>query len=552
MKQRYRVPFQRNSELVKQLRYEYVQRVMELDAAAVEHKFLYTDEAGFNLAKTRRRGRKVIGQPPISDAVLTETATQIHFSHHSGYLHKEFLLIMEYTLLCLAAVLLTSGLANAQNDATTAPSTTVITTTGPPTTAPSTTVITTTGPPTTAPSTTVITTTGPPTTAPSTTVITTTGPPTTAPSTTVITTTGPPTTAPSTTMETTTMFLLPTTPATEETTFITTTEETTLIPTTTTIFEAPCHNFCDWDEVCVQRNGINGCSCSESNERLNPENFGAIETCYGSSGSLSLSRCQLFDAGYSGMLHLNDPACQGVIEGNRIVFSYDSLDLCGTVVETNTTHLIYKNSAGSTDAPLGVISRVGGLNIAFSCVYPLIQSISMPMAIKAEGGALSKDIANEGTYHITMLPFYDPNFLSPYQGYETLQVNQQIYISVKVEEFNSHQIATVLDSCWATPVDDINSTIRWDLITEECPNPEDATVEILQNGISEVSQFSFKIFTFTHNPGNIYLHCEVHLCLMNNGGCTKSCNGNQTGGHRRRRRRRSLKDSVAISMKFTS
>ncbi|XP_062869513.1 uncharacterized protein LOC134331906 isoform X2 [Trichomycterus rosablanca] len=42
-----------------------VQRVMELDAAAMEQKFLYTDDAGFNLAKTRRRGRNVIGHCAI-------------------------------------------------------------------------------------------------------------------------------------------------------------------------------------------------------------------------------------------------------------------------------------------------------------------------------------------------------------------------------------------------------------------------------------------------------------------------------------------------------
>ncbi|XP_045907199.1 uncharacterized protein LOC123972033 [Micropterus dolomieu] len=38
------------------------QRVMELDADGDHHKFIYLDEAGFNLAKTRRRGRNFIGQ----------------------------------------------------------------------------------------------------------------------------------------------------------------------------------------------------------------------------------------------------------------------------------------------------------------------------------------------------------------------------------------------------------------------------------------------------------------------------------------------------------
>lgn len=49
------VPFERNLERVKEQRYEYVQRVLELDAAAIQHVYIYIDEAGFNLAK--RRGR---------------------------------------------------------------------------------------------------------------------------------------------------------------------------------------------------------------------------------------------------------------------------------------------------------------------------------------------------------------------------------------------------------------------------------------------------------------------------------------------------------------
>ncbi|XP_025753599.1 uncharacterized protein LOC109204711 isoform X2 [Oreochromis niloticus] len=62
MKQIYLVPFERNNVRVKQLRSEYIQRVMELDAAVNHHKYIFVDEAGFNLAKTRRRGRNLIGQ----------------------------------------------------------------------------------------------------------------------------------------------------------------------------------------------------------------------------------------------------------------------------------------------------------------------------------------------------------------------------------------------------------------------------------------------------------------------------------------------------------
>ncbi|XP_077089770.1 uncharacterized protein LOC143741212 [Siphateles boraxobius] len=65
MKQFYRVPFERNSVRVKGLRAEYVRRILVMDGAAQPHEFIFIDEAGFDLSKTRRRGRHVIGQRAI-------------------------------------------------------------------------------------------------------------------------------------------------------------------------------------------------------------------------------------------------------------------------------------------------------------------------------------------------------------------------------------------------------------------------------------------------------------------------------------------------------
>ena len=42
-----------------------VQRVMELEADAMGHELLFVDEAGFNLTKTRRCGRNLIGHCAI-------------------------------------------------------------------------------------------------------------------------------------------------------------------------------------------------------------------------------------------------------------------------------------------------------------------------------------------------------------------------------------------------------------------------------------------------------------------------------------------------------
>ncbi|XP_055776448.1 uncharacterized protein LOC129853936 [Salvelinus fontinalis] len=65
MKQVYRVPFERNSPRVKELRAQYVQTIFDLESLDRPHKFIFVDDAGFNLTKRRRRGRNMIGQRAI-------------------------------------------------------------------------------------------------------------------------------------------------------------------------------------------------------------------------------------------------------------------------------------------------------------------------------------------------------------------------------------------------------------------------------------------------------------------------------------------------------
>ncbi|XP_039676872.1 uncharacterized protein LOC120571846 [Perca fluviatilis] len=78
MKQLYQVPFQRNSDIVKEARFQYVQRIMELEAEGTHHKFIFVDEAGFNLCKVRRRGRNIIGQR-ATDTVPAQPRIMMQF-----------------------------------------------------------------------------------------------------------------------------------------------------------------------------------------------------------------------------------------------------------------------------------------------------------------------------------------------------------------------------------------------------------------------------------------------------------------------------------------
>uniref|UniRef100_A0A3B5L2G0 ZP domain-containing protein n=1 Tax=Xiphophorus couchianus TaxID=32473 RepID=A0A3B5L2G0_9TELE len=230
---------------------------------------------------------------------------------------------------------------------------------------------------------------------------------------------------------------------------------------------------------------------------------------------MSVSRCQLFEAGFhTSALHLHDSSCNGTLQDGRLIFHFDNDDHLSFCHFTNTIQ-------GHVDPHGGLISRERNLHLDFSCVYPLAQ-------------ALKKLPVGTGSYSVRMIPYEDEGFHFPLStnGNIELEVDQMFYMEVRTEGVDQRQFATVLDSCWATPVNQANYPVQ------------DGTVEVIQNGVSTVSRFSFRMFTFT-NHTQIYLHCSVHLCLLRSNNCRAHC---YPGSHTLFKRDVSYHDSSALSI----
>uniref|UniRef100_A0A8C1KHD6 ZP domain-containing protein n=1 Tax=Cyprinus carpio TaxID=7962 RepID=A0A8C1KHD6_CYPCA len=309
----------------------------------------------------------------------------------------------------------------------------------------------------------------------------------------------------------------------------------------------PCAELsCTEDEWCGEENGVYGCLCNENQTR--PDSFDFSETCESSSGSMSVSRCQLFEAGFSAdVLHLNDPNCKGTVRNGRVKFHFDNNEnICGTNLLANGTHFIYSNFILGTPRSEGLISREKILKLPFSCVYPQTQTLSMNVEINPLESIVHRTLpAGEGRYQVRMIPYEDDEFTRPFTGRVDAELDQKMNVEVRVEGVDSRQFALVMDTCWATPVNDPDYSLRWDLIITECPNPNDDTVELLQNGVSTSSRFSFRMFIFTANSTKLYLHCTVHLCLLSSNRCSTDCN---SGHQRRERRSLDFHDSASISL----
>nr|CBN81408.1 Alpha-tectorin [Dicentrarchus labrax] len=282
----------------------------------------------------------------------------------------------------------------------------------------------------------------------------------------------------------------------------------------------PCEQLnCTEYEWCGERDGVYGCYCDEHYSRPNSESYDSFITCVSSSGTLSLSRCQLFEAGFHPTaLHLRDGSCKGTLQDGRLVFNFNNDDqLCGTVLRSNGTHFIYENSIQSNEDT--------DIELVFCCEYPLTQALSMDLGINPVESIVKKKLTSgQGHYHLRIIPYQDAGFLVPLTGKRNIEmeIDQRLYVEVRAEGVDERQISTILDSCWATPVNIAGYPVRLDLIKNKCPNSEDGSVELVQNGISTVAQFSFRIFTFTNFP-SIYLHCQVHLCLLSRSNCAAVC-----------------------------
>ncbi|XP_035525457.1 alpha-tectorin-like [Morone saxatilis] len=313
----------------------------------------------------------------------------------------------------------------------------------------------------------------------------------------------------------------------------------------------PCEQQnCTEYEWCGEKDGVYGCFCDEHHHRPNNESYDSSITCASSSGTMSVSRCQLFEAGFhSSALHLREDSCNGTLQDGRLVFHFNNDDhLCGTALRSNGTHFIYENTIqGDVDPHEGLISRQKSIRLHFSCEYPLAQALSMAVGINPVESIVNKKLpSGQGRYHLRMIPYEDAGFRFPLTGNRNveMEIDKRLYIEVQTEGVDERQISTILDSCWATPFNDASYPVRWHLITTDCPNPADGTVELVQNGISTVARFSFRMFTFT-NFSSIYLHCQVHLCLLKHNNCSAHC---YPGYHTRVTRDISLHDTAAISL----
>ncbi|KAM3916013.1 uromodulin-like [Leptodactylus fuscus] len=295
--------------------------------------------------------------------------------------------------------------------------------------------------------------------------------------------------------------------------------------------------YCAADEECISLEGKSECHCGNSYDPLNaseskPQSNALYPdlVCKSSQILLSYSKCKLENMGYdTSSMHLKDKTCTGFI--GREDISYVRIEMlprsghCGAQLKANKTHLTYTNSVYLSQKFDGIVQRNEAI-VNFSCSYPLNMEVSLWTAINPFVSSVNISIGGSGMYIAKMALYLDNSFTRPFEGSDvSLSTDSMMYIGVILEEIQEANFVLLMKNCYATPTSDSGHPIKYYIIKDNCPNRNDPTISVQQNGVSLHGRFSIQVFKFLMNYDQVYLHCQIRLCNTSKGSCVPKCSG---------------------------
>ncbi|XP_055005704.1 uncharacterized protein LOC129407728 [Boleophthalmus pectinirostris] len=300
---------------------------------------------------------------------------------------------------------------------------------------------------------------------------------------------------------------------------------------------------CSEHEFCGIQTNKETCLCRSlftSNHTL-----GEPAVCSHNSASLTFAACLLAERGVDyELLHLNDPSCTGQLDQNHMItFSFDLANTCGAEITSENEQLWFKNKV-TFQNQTSVITRENQFELDFSCFYNQPQIRTVALKIKDSSVVLS--VFGLWSYNLTMRVYLDQNRTIPVTPETELPLDLPVWVQLSADGLNPDQVSLMTDACWATNQPTPDSTPRYDLVLNGCPNPSDLTVKVFENGFGVLNFFVFNTFEFTGLDSKVFLHCQVSLCVLQLHNCVPVCGG-------ARRRRSTFKDPNPglISMTWT-
>ncbi|XP_031657851.1 zona pellucida glycoprotein d isoform X1 [Oncorhynchus kisutch] len=223
-------------------------------------------------------------------------------------------------------------------------------------------------------------------------------------------------------------------------------------------------------------------------------------------------------------LHLKNESCRAQKEVMSDVpyyivrISKDQYVSCGgKPLEKNITHIAYALTLMSAPQVYGNIIRDPMIKIEYTCIYPYIRTVSLPYPIIPFS---SETVMRMGELDakVEMALFTDHTYTEAFQSSPLIHLRDRVYVEIKVVELEDVFHLRV-NECWATQSPKPNQTDSsvHTLLRNGCVNDETVTflnTTMGANGEASTIRYSFDMFRFVVEPHDLYLHCAVRLCSL--------------------------------------
>ncbi|KAL9955740.1 hypothetical protein ACROYT_G037108 [Oculina patagonica] len=233
-----------------------------------------------------------------------------------------------------------------------------------------------------------------------------------------------------------------------------------------------------------------------------------------------------------GHLRLLDASCTATETSTHFPLT-TPLTGCLTSVSHTPASVIYSNRVLEIPSDINdVVTRIKEVEISFSCQYSKSGVVSS-VGWKPGNNVIMFNDEGRGNFTMALDMFSDSDFATPYSGNDfpvEVQIQQPLFFEVSVTTGDS-QLLIRADHCYATPTQDRNSLVKYDLIQDGCPT--DPSVQFLATNSDSVQRFTCEAFQFIANHSFVFVHCHVIICngsdLLSE--CKKMC---PSGGVRKR------------------
>ncbi|XP_075037434.1 uromodulin-like [Mixophyes fleayi] len=288
---------------------------------------------------------------------------------------------------------------------------------------------------------------------------------------------------------------------------------------------------CEADEEWKLRDGNYGCYCKNKYEVYTLADITPELTCGINDMKSSFHKCQLKSLNFNvSSIALQDSSCFGFqedpISNTFSVLSPLQAGRCGLQISKNGTHAIYQNTLYIAMESTGIIQRSEELTVTMTCAYPLDMLISLNTVVNPLFSSTNISIGGTGQFKALMALYLDSSYITPYEGSEIVLSSASIlYIGVFIQGGDDSRYTVVMKNCYATPTSSPDDSVKYYIIKDSCPNKQDSTISVLENGVSRKGRLSVQVFKFVGKYNYVYLHCAISLCDVTAGSCTPSCSG---------------------------